>query len=87
VPAVARKSSAVTTLETVVTKLRRSTPAKAYPLLHDAFLVYAGAGELAHAGALVRLAYDPRLPRPSKRVTVSGTGRWTRSARSAGSAT
>lgn len=63
----------MTELERVVTKLATSKPKKAYPLLHQAFVVFAGAGRLAHAEAVIRLAYDPRLPRPSKPVDILGT--------------
>ena len=61
-------------LERVVTDLAKAKPVKVYPLLHQAFVVFAGAGEFARAGSIIRLAYDARLPRPSKPVDFLGTG-------------
>jgi hypothetical protein len=69
-----RKSYAVTELDRVMRELAKAKPVKAYSLLHRAFLVFAAAGELEHAGALIRLAYDAQLPRPSKLVDTFGTG-------------
>ena len=62
-------------LERVVTDLAEAKPVKAYPLLHRAFVVFAGAGEFARAGSIIRLAYDAtsRRANPSRDTSPART--------------
>lgn len=68
------KNPQVAALEAVATKLGKAKPDKAYALLHGAFLVYAAAGDAAHADAIVQRIYDGALPKPTKLIHVFGTG-------------
>jgi hypothetical protein len=68
------KSVVVRDLDRAIRSLAKAKPGKAHPALHGAFLGFAAAGELEHAAAVIRLAYDARLPRPSELINVFGTG-------------
>ena len=70
----AKKNPFVVALDRTAKKLAKMKPSKAYELLHGAFLVFAAAGDVEHAGALVRLSYGGTLPRPTKLVHVFGSG-------------
>jgi hypothetical protein len=70
----AKKNPFVVSLEGTAKKLGKVKPAKAYELLHRAFLVFATAGDVEHAGALVRLIYAGALPRPTTLANVFGSG-------------
>ncbi|CAN5291700.1 hypothetical protein BH09MYX1_BH09MYX1_45690 [soil metagenome] len=68
------KNPQLAELEAIATKLAKAKPDKAYALLHQAFLIFAAAGDAEHATAIVHLVYDGAIPKPTKLVHALGTG-------------
>ena len=69
-----KKNPHVSELEGIAKRLRKVTPRKAYELVDHAFLVFAAAGAVDQARAMLRLAYEGALTRPNDVAHALGTG-------------
>lgn len=69
-----KKNPTVASLEAIAKKLAKAKPNKAYPLLHEAFTLFAAAGDVRGASAMIRLAYASGLPEPTTPAHVLGCG-------------
>ncbi|MFO0695358.1 MAG: hypothetical protein U0230_17475 [Polyangiales bacterium] len=69
-----KKNPTVASLEAIAKKLAKAKPNKAYPLLHEAFSLFAAAGDVRGAGTMIRLAHRAGLPEPTTPVHILGCG-------------